>query len=744
MKTNLIYLNSRKLVILLFGVLFSVSLFAQTDWTGNVLTVPTEDGISLLDDMTRYNLNYSGHHTDGPEYGEADGGFAIEYTQANDWIEYTIVASESGQYALTIAISSARADSYTNVSVYPEDSAFVMNGTTSFTSNGEWQKPDDYIFPFYLEADVVYIMRVSLIDNGCNIFDEGLTIKSLDGPTDATLKDISIDGITIPGFDPDVYNYSIALPPYGWINSLTAVANDSTATVVIPEEVLPEDQSLKGSAVITCQSLGGIVLTYTINIAAPTEVFDGSSLGLNEKDVFYNNGVNALGSKLNSINNNAYLEYYIFSDWEDNYAVTIECTNGYEDAESYLNVSTLATDDSTWVLADRNSQYIPITYAFTDPTDAEWDKTLTTPNTISYIIQLKGNEPVRLRIYGVTNQSNAADITNISFAVVTESIDNTLSSLTVGGDTVPDFDPAITNYTVPLAIGTTQVEIGATANSADAEVTSGIGTFDIFNGTAEVVCTSEAGYPMTYNVSFQTPKAIHVGDTLAMGDDVYYTPGNVKALNNKVNYLGDSMYVEYYIYSETDADMHVTILAANGYLDLADTMYNKLNIGTYTPGTEWSSEMGITKNITSEGWTTAFASEYEYNISLIANEPVILRIFSFTNANRNTAADIHKITFGDGHTTAGGIDDGVSASIEDVVGAVANVKVITANRSLSVIGNETMLGASIEIFDISGRLVVNKIANSTNESYPIDQSGIYIVRVVSPADAVSTVKCVVR
>ena len=55
-----------------------------------------------------------------------------------------------------------------------------------------------------------------------------------------------------------------------------------------------------------------------------------------------------------------------------------------------------------------------------------------------------------------------------------------------------------------------------------------------------------------------------------------------------------------------------------------------------------------------------------------------------------------------------------------------------------------MLGASVQIFDISGRLLVNEIANSTNESYTVDESGLYIVRVVSPAKAVSTIKCIVR
>jgi len=670
MNTRLPRLHSLKLITFFVGIIFSLSLSAQLSWSGSPLVVPIED-ILLVDDISMYSFSHNAHaQAGGPASLDGTGGYEvkndlIEYTDDNDYFEYQIISPKSGQFGLILPVASKRTNASINVSVYPVGSTFVMNGTTCSTYNGEWAYPDDYIFPFQLESGVIYNLRVTIIDGGSNIID-GLRITELEGSTDATLSDLKIDGVTVSGFDPAIDEYSIVLYPFEMVDEITATPNNEATTVEIE---FSDDVFLDGAnydAVIRCTSESGVTHIYTVNFFIPTEVFDGYELLFNENYLFSNNGVGIKGTKLNSFGNGDYIEYYIFSAFDENIVINVECTNGYTDADSYLNISTLAMDDSTWVVDNRYTQYIPTTYNTENPTLGEWNSSLCNPNNIPFVLSIHEYEPVRLRIYSITNKGTAADISNISFSSTNKSIDNTLRDLTVDGVSIADFDPAIISYTVPLALGATQVEIGATANDADAKSVEGVGIVNL-NGnstTAEVVVTSEAGYPLTYAITFVTPKAIVAGDTLALEDDIYCNNG-AEVSNDLIGWFKDSTYVEYYIYSATDTLLHLSALAVNGN---DYTTYSKMNVSTYTLGDDWSAESGITKDITSVAsnvWSVDYASEVEYNISLAAYEPVILRISAFTDSYISVA-DIFNLTFKAGHTIAGGEDDGLPADTSSV------------------------------------------------------------------------------
>ena len=722
-------------------VMASSSLFAADVQGDKVRFIPTVEGDTdteflIVTHATDSNFTHNLFHSKGMFLDDAA---PVEYTTAGDWVEYQIISPEAGDFAAYIGFASDNVEGEINVSIYKtETEEWSMTGSSVNVYNGSWTNYEESIFPFTIdEPGIYYTMRIYWI-SGSNF--QGIRIEETEGSTNALLSDISLSDSTIDGFSPETYEYTIALQPYVWISDLSAVTMDSTATVEIPEVANPT--GVKATAEVVCTSESGITQTYTLNIIKPLEVYEGVTLGLTDADVYYNNGVNMKGSKINNTNNKDYVEYYIFSPYDVNMEVIISCMNGYLDSESYLNVSTLALDDSTWTLQDRYSQHVDITPTIADPTIGAWNSTDGVANEIPFAIQLKGYEPVRLRIYAITNKGNAADIESISFTEIDESINNTLADLTVNGTSLEGFDSTTTSYVLPLPADATEIEIGATPNDATATITSGVGTFPIISNqdtTLEVVVTSEAGYPLTYEVNFKAPKLITAGDTLALGDDVYNYSEGVRASNTHVNYLADSTYVDYYIYSATDADMHITMLAANGN---NDTVYSKVNIGTYTLGSEWSPEDHITKDIERVEvgvWSVDYATEEEYNISLVAGEAVMLRLFSITNSYINVA-NIYKITFGEGHTTAGGEDDTTPISEQ----VASDIRVVSGTGNLSVIGDETMLGSAVKVYDISGRLVVNSIANSTHETYDVNQRGIYIVRVISPSNEATTAKCIVR
>ena len=82
----------------------------------------------------------------------------------------------------------------------------------------------------------------------------------------------------------------------------------------------------------------------------------------------------------------------------------------------------------------------------------------------------------------------------------TPSSDATLSALSVNiGTLVPDFDEAITSYTLEVPEGTTSITITATANHDSATV-SGDGAFTTIPGTATVTVTAEDGTTNDYTI----------------------------------------------------------------------------------------------------------------------------------------------------------------------------------------------------------------------------------------------------
>lgn len=95
-----------------------------------------------------------------------------------------------------------------------------------------------------------------------------------DGSADASLMDLAVDGLTIEGFSPYVYDYTILLDEGAELPYVTAVATGSSAVAEVVQVT-----ELPGQAVVTVTAADGeTTLVYTLNfdfltsVAQPAEV----------------------------------------------------------------------------------------------------------------------------------------------------------------------------------------------------------------------------------------------------------------------------------------------------------------------------------------------------------------------------------------------------------------------------------------------------------------------------------------
>jgi hypothetical protein len=146
--------------------------------------------------------------------------------------------------------------------VLPSGTTTVPTTTATTTNNNA----------FFIINDAFSIPGTTTVtvyaENGISTLNYSINF-SISSPNDATLSDLKVDGVTVSGFSPSVYNYNIILP-YGTTIPpiVTATTTNSGSTKIITNA-----SSLPGTAtvVVTAQD-GFTTLTYNINfsIAPPS------------------------------------------------------------------------------------------------------------------------------------------------------------------------------------------------------------------------------------------------------------------------------------------------------------------------------------------------------------------------------------------------------------------------------------------------------------------------------------------
>lgn len=270
------------------------------------------------------------------------------------------------------------------------------------------------------------------------------------GPSsDATLKSLKYNGTSVTNFDPNTTTYDVELPAgTTTVPTVTAEKNDTKAS----DPVINPAISLPGSTTVTVTAEDGTTKkTYTINFT----VADGTPV---VQDVTWTNQVGkaVIVSHPTSVT--------------DNGQITGQVKNG-------TSLTAIAPN-------------------FTGKNIVSW-----TPNTP----QDFSNQPV---LYTISGQGPVRSY----YLTITEadpmSSDATLSSLTYGGQSVPNFSPNTLSYTIELTAGIkTPPTIGATPN--DSHATMNITQAPSVPGVGKVEVTAEDGttqlvYTINYTVKVPT------------------------------------------------------------------------------------------------------------------------------------------------------------------------------------------------------------------------------------------------
>lgn len=186
---------------------------------------------------------------------------ANELVTARPSNTYTYMAAHSGYEYIMYAVGGGSAGGSFTISLKPGDYTAQWLDTTSGTPvavDGEFTVGEEgsksFICPdFTANGDIVLLVAGT---------------KAYDPEADASLRDLVVGGVTIPGFDPGIADYSFVLPA-----SATEAPTVSAFKYAPQAEMkIAQASSATGSAVVTVTSASGSKINYTINFSKASEI----------------------------------------------------------------------------------------------------------------------------------------------------------------------------------------------------------------------------------------------------------------------------------------------------------------------------------------------------------------------------------------------------------------------------------------------------------------------------------------
>ncbi|NOY51633.1 MAG: T9SS type A sorting domain-containing protein [Chlorobi bacterium] len=333
--------------------------------------------------------------------------------------------------------------------------------------------------------------------------------------TDATLSDLTVNGTTIAGFDPDTLNYDYTVPQGDPIPVVGATPTDPNADVEITQAT-----SLPGTAIVDVTAEDGTTqLTYTVNfLYTPSSdatlidlLVDNQSIpDFNPDTLNYTYGVvfDNPAPTIDGIPNDPLattsLTQAVSVPGDGVIVVTAEdgiTTLTYTVSFYYLDydasLSDLTVDGITIPDFDPETFYYDYLVENTD-TIPQVDGTTTDPDaylTISQATSIPGNAVLNVLAEDSVHESTYT----VHFYAING--DATLSDLTVDGTTIPGFDPSIIYYEYDVFVGEDIPFVDGTPN--DSLATKQLTQANEIPGDAFVLVTAQDSITqMNYQVHF--------------------------------------------------------------------------------------------------------------------------------------------------------------------------------------------------------------------------------------------------
>ncbi|MBW6513196.1 MAG: cadherin-like beta sandwich domain-containing protein [Candidatus Syntrophosphaera sp.] len=340
------------------------------------------------------------------------------------------------------------------------------------------------------DPNTVYVDNVYFYDSGA-------------AGSDATLSDLRVDNVTIPGFSPATFNYTYQVTG-ARTPVVSATKNDPNATMVITQAT-----AVPGTATVVVTAEDGITsLTYTVNFVTQTAPVDAPPVPTHEPEDVISIYSDAYAN-LPGTNFNPY--------WGQQTIVTVDVVIAGNNTLLYQNLNYQGTEYTPQDVSAY--EYLHVDFWTVNSTDlgiylispgAETEYVFTiVPGTwvsvdipLSYFVP-----PVNLANVFQFKVEGNGDIwfDNLYFwkNPTAQGTDATLSDLQVDGATLAGFTPLTEGYNYGLLEGTVIVPQITSVTTTDPNATYVITQASGIPGTASVLVTAQNGInTKTYTVAF--------------------------------------------------------------------------------------------------------------------------------------------------------------------------------------------------------------------------------------------------
>ena len=307
--------------------------------------------------------------------------------------------------------------------------------------------------------------------------------------TNANLSDLTIDNVTIPGFDPDVTTYNISVGTDRDSILVGATEQDDRAEVTGDIGAIPLDYGDNTITItVTPEDPNASPKTYTVNVTRTKKDIstlsdlkvDGTSVPGFDKDTLEYT-LDAVGNSKSSVNityTKSDSDATVTGDGnrnlnvgENRLEVTVTAQNGTDTTTYVINIRRKSDDNTLKSLSVTSTGPGTLTPSFS-PSTTEYIYTVGPDEdsvTVSGVANeehatVTGGDTVNPRntgsvILAVTPEDGTINYYTVTFDV-TKSTNANLSDLTINGTTIEGFDPDVTDYTYPVDKDTDDITIG--------------------------------------------------------------------------------------------------------------------------------------------------------------------------------------------------------------------------------------------------------------------------------------------